>query len=468
MWITYICRQQKFMKQLTRLRYLLFSFAGLLLFTVSSCNKEAGMSLGSLDEDLGVTVVDSFAVNASTVQLEYLPTVNTGIMLVGKTTTPTIGATIASSYFRLGFTSLTTDIPDNAQFESVDLVLTPHASKYYYGDTLQTQEIYVHRLNEAMETTTLSPLPGIDNVPVYVTGASIFAHQEFGYDHAALGSLSFAPRINAGDTLTVSLDDAFGEELFDKIKAGDADVSSNDSFQQYLKGLVIVPGDHNTAILGLNDTVSVNINYTYLGGDGFAKTGTKTLTSVGNYYKYNNLRYDRSGTDFATLDHNNRELKSSSTQGTVYLQAGTGVVAKLDFPTLRQFLDDPNGAINKVELEIEMTGKNYGAFPNPNALILFIANKNTGNPTSFIRAPRSTSIQTSTMVPGDDFGKRTKYTFNLIDYVKTLNDAAYAETCLFLAVSSPNLFGTTNTAVIAKDENNQPRIKLNILYTKFK
>src|SRR5690606_6863715 len=237
---------------------------------------------------------------------------------------------------------------------------------------------------------------------------------------------------------------------------------------QYLKGLVVVPDNDNTVILGLNDTLFVNLNYTYSGSDGFPKTGKKTITAGSSLYQYNHIAYDRAGTAFATLDHDNRELESQDTDGDIFIQAGTGVVAKLEFTSLREFLNEPNMAVNKIELEIETTGYNFGVFPNPNALMLFVANKHTGVPISFVRSPLSTSIQTATMVPGDAFGKKTRYTFNLIDYIKTINDPATAETCLYLAASSPSLFGTTDMAVIAKDEFNQPKIKLNILYTKFK
>ncbi len=456
------------MKQLTRIRYILFSFLGLLLF-ISGCNKEMGMSLGSLDENLGVTLMDSLSISTSTVQLEYIPSANTGTLLVGKTNHPVIGSTIASAYFRLALTSFTNDIPEGAAFTSADLVLTPNTAKYYYGDTLQPQKFHVHRVTETIETKTIPTVPGIDNIPVYVTGATIFSHQAFDYDASALGLLEFTPKIKSNDTIRIPLNYGFGEDLFLKIRTGDAAVSSNDNFQQYLKGLVVVPDDQNTVILGLNDTVSVNLNYSYQGSDGFTKTGKKTITTGSSAYQYNNIAYDRSGTaTFAPLTRTNRELKSSSTNGDIFLQAGTGVVAKLEFPSLRQFLSEPNMAVNKIELEIETRGQNYGAYPLPSSLMLFIANKHTGVPISFVRAPFSTAIQTATLVPGDLFGKNAKYTFNLIDYIKTASDIAYAETCLYLAASSPSLFGTTDMAVIAKDENNQPKIKLNILYTKFK
>ncbi|HMR19640.1 MAG TPA: DUF4270 family protein [Sphingobacterium sp.] len=455
------------MKQLIRVRYILFSFLTILLFTQSSCNKDFGISLGNPNEDLGVTIVDSLTIRTSTVQLEYVPTSGTGSLLVGKVNQPQIGLTTASSYFRVAFSNFSHDIPEGAVFDSVNLILTPDATKYYLGDTTQSQTVYVHRVNETIERTTLSPVQGTNNIPVYITGADIFSDQRFDYDATALGALTFNPRINTIESLNVRLEDNFGKSIFDLINDRSATVSTNDNFQQYLKGLVLVPDAANTVMVGLNDTIHLELNYSYIGGDGFNKTGKINLTTGSKEFQYNHIVYDRSGTDFAALDGSNRELASSATNGNIFLQAGTGVVAKLEFPSLRQFLNEPNMAVNKIELVIETTGSNYGAFPNPNSLMLLIANKHTGVPISFVRSPYAASIQTATLAAGNAFGKPSSYTFNMIDYIKTATDIANAETCLYLAVSSPNLFGRANTALIAK-EDNQPKIKLNIVYTKFR
>jgi hypothetical protein len=424
----------------------------------SSCNP---------NEDLGVTLMDSLTINTATVQLEYVPTSNTGSLLVGKIDNDAIGLTTVSSYFRLAFSSFTNDIPEGATFDSVNLVLTPNAAKYYLGDTTQNQTIHVHEVTETIETKTISSINGSSTVPVYVTGAAIFADQRFDYDATALGSLTFRPRISSMDSLDIRLDDSFGEEIFDMIIKGDTKVANNDNFQQYLKGLVLVADDANTAIIGLNDTVSMELNYSYMGSDGFSKTGKTTITTGSRTYQYNHFAYDRSGTVFAALDTDNRELKSSATNGDHFLQAGTGVVTKLEFPSLKRFLNEPDMAVNKIELVIETDGHNYGLFPNPESLMLLIANKHTGVPVSYVPTAYGTAIQNALLAPGNAFGRRSTYRFNLIDYIKTVNNIANAETCLYLAVSSPSIFGKANIATIAK-EDNQPKIKLNIVYTKFK
>jgi len=75
-----------------------------------------------------------------------------------------------------------------------------------------------------------------------------------------------------------------------------------------------------------------------------------------------------------------------------------------------------------------------------------------------------------------------KYTFNLIDYLNKIKTTAYKNTSLYLSLPPlpvpvgtvggssiaipPQLSSTANRLILAKD-GNDPRIKLNILYTKF-
>src|SRR5690606_2969998 len=219
--------------------------------------------------------------------------------------------------------------PEAAACESVNLFRTPNATRSSDGDRTQSQTLSVHRVDGDIETLSIPQLDGPHNAPVYVSGATIFSDQQFDYDATALGSLTFDPWVRSIDTLTVQLDDAFGQEIFDKLSTGHWDVSSNTNFQQYLKGLTIVPDDDNTVVLGLNDTIYLDINYSYIGADGVRKIGKKVITTGSRAYQYNHVAYNRSGTDFAPLTHVNRELLSTETNGDVFIQAGTGVVAKL-------------------------------------------------------------------------------------------------------------------------------------------
>ncbi|MCI0921447.1 DUF4270 family protein [Sphingobacterium rhinopitheci] len=454
------------MSQLLHFRILFICSLLIGTTTFYSCNKDTSISLGKINENFGVVTVDSMSVFTSTYQLLNMPSAATGVVLVGKSTQADIGTITSKSYMNLIFEALGNDIPENATFDSVNVVLKPSANRYYYGDTTKVQSIAIHRVTEEIKTEDLTTSVDNFNTPVYVTGPTIFNTKNFTYDSSPLGDITFSPNVKSLDSIAIKLDHAFGKDLYDKIITNDWNVSSNELLLQYLKGIVIVPDANNSALLGLSDTVNLNINYSYIGSDGFVKTGKKSLVSLQKAYQFNNIEYDRTGTPFASINNSNRELKSTATNGEVLIQSGSGLVAKVNIPSLNDFLIEPDIAINKIELIVETTGINYGFYPSPNALMILVANGN-GIPFSYVTTPFSNTIQSATFTPGNGSGVNGKYIFNLIEYVKLVNTPSYKDASLLLATTSPALFNTANAAFIAT-ENGKPKIKLNIVYTKFR
>ncbi|SFS70627.1 DUF4270 family protein [Sphingobacterium wenxiniae] len=441
-----------------------------MLLLITACDKDMSVMLdNSATSNVGVTMIDSFTVKTSTIQLDNLPTQATGTLLVGKSNIQQVGSMESSAFFRIGFSDFTNDIPQGATFDSLNLVLKPNASRYYFGDTTVTQKINVHQVTETIETTSLSG--GINNIatPIYVSGASIFSKQKFTYDSTPLGSVSFLPRIASMDSLSIKLSPTLGQDFFDLVINNDMRARSNENFQDYFKGLAIVPDTDNSLAIGFSDTVRVNINYSYTGADGFKKNGAKTLSIVQKDLQHNYIHYDRSETVFETLSLTNKEIATSATGGLTYLQAGTGVVAKMTFPSLQDFVRDDNISINKAELVIESASSGSNAAQSiPGSLMLFVANYD-GIPTSYVRVPYATAAQQANFVPGNQTGRNGTYTFNMIEYLKILKSSdTYDQTSLYLSpLVGPATFSTLSTALIAT-ENGAPKIKLNILYTKFK
>lgn len=454
------------MSQLLRFKYLYFLSIASALSLFMSCNKDISLSLDDVNEDIAVSFIDSFTVNTSTFQLDYMPAASLGTVLVGKINHPGVGEVQSSSYLKVTLDSYTDNIPENAVFDSINVVLKPHATRYYYGDTTQVQSIAVHRVTQEIVLTNL--LSSIDSykAPVYVTGPTIFNNQKFNYNNIALGTGTFRPYINSLDTISVRLDDNFGKEIFDMVNTQDYKVSNTESFQNYLKGIALVPGNSNTAMLGLSDTVNININYTYTGLDGFKKQGKKVITASGSAFQYNNIEYNRAGTPLAGLTPSNRELSATETNNNFYVQAGSGITTKISIPSLNAFMYNDNISVNKAELVIETESVSFGPFPAPTTLMLLVANKNN-IPVNYVPAPLSNTVQAAAFVPGNNVGENNKYVFNLIDYVKFVNSNRYIDTDLLISSVSPSIFTTVNTVKIAT-ENGKPKIKLNIVYTKFR
>ncbi|UIR55924.1 DUF4270 domain-containing protein [Sphingobacterium sp. SRCM116780] len=448
-------------------RSIQFLFSALLLTAFMACNKDISLSLdNSRDESMGIVPVDSIQVNVATYQLDDVPTSATGVVLVGKNSNAITGSVSATSYMRLGIGDITTaSIPTAAVYDSITFVLKPN--KYYYGDTTQNQTISVHRLTEQITLKEVNSGSDINERPVFVSGAAIYNNQKFAYDPTALGTLSFKPFVNKLDSISIKLNNNLGNTLFSYIKDGNINISSNDNFAEFFKGIALVPGNNNTAVIGYQDTVFMQIHYNLVNDEGFKVNRVAKFNLASKSYQFNNVEADRSGTSFNGLSLVNPELKSSSTQGDVFLEGSTGTVVKLNFPTLLALVNDPTVAINKAELVIETEGKYYSSFfKAPTSLILMVANAG-GNPVSMVNSPYTTTVQQAGYAASNDVGANAKYTFNLIEYLNNIKKESYYNTSLFLSVPTTGLFSKTDRLIVAKDSNKKPKIKLNILYTKF-
>ena len=135
-------------------------------------------------------------------------------------------------------------------------------------------------------------------------------------------------------------------------------------------------------------------------------------------------------------------------------------------------MQDESIAISKAQLVIETNSRKNTLYPVPNALMLFIADEN-GIPVSSLPLPyaqqgQQSQTQQVPYVEGKEIGQNSSYTFDHMLFLQQLRSTnAYDKTSFYLSNTASNLFSTLNTAMIAT-ENEKPKIKLNILYTKFR
>ncbi len=455
------------MNQLFKRNITFFAVPLIILFLASACDKDMSVVLdNSATGDVGVSLLDTFSVTTATAQLDNLPSA-AGRILVGKATHDKTGSVKSTAYFRLGLISYAQDIPEAAVFDSINIRLPTAKPVYTVGDTTKNQTIRVHKLTEDLELKTLSGGIQNDALPFYVTGAALFTNQKFAYDPADIGSITFKPYMGMIDTLNVRLNQAIGQELFDLLKSGDQKTTSNENFYNYFKGLALVPDDNNTTVTRLTDTIDVKINYSYTGTDGTNKKGTKTLSIIDKAYQSTHIEYDRSETAFKELTPEN-SIPTSTTEGLTFIQGGTGVVAKLSFPSLKEFLLAEDISINKAELVIETVPTPISKlYPYADRASLFVAD-HRGVPVSFIGDAYGSDIQVAPLIPGTQTGSNGKLVFNLIQYLQNVKlNESYSDTSLYLSTSMSQVLSTFNTTYLATVKG-KPQIKLNILYTKFK
>ena len=85
---------------------------------------------------------------------------------------------------------------------------------------------------------------------------SLYNTSEFNYFAEPLGSLTFKPRPNTHDTLSIRLSDELGEELLQLFLDKDERILYLDNWLAYFKGLTIQSGTASNAIVGFSTSVN--------------------------------------------------------------------------------------------------------------------------------------------------------------------------------------------------------------------
>lgn len=435
---------------------------------VSSCKDADGITLDNNDEPLMVNSADTLTVEASTFLLDALPTAATGRLLVGGNQDEHLGDLVLSSYFRLTNTDLSiSSLPDNIQYDSLSLEL--YYDSYSYGDTTKTLALDVHRITEDIEPKELSIALEDDEYPVFVSAATLYSNQTFGYDPTPLGGITFHPRPQSTtDTLCIRLDDVLGRSLLDMAINNDNRLINTDDFTDFFKGLALIPRGESHATIGLQDSVRFRIHYSYeRQSDGKRVEGILACGIGSSSYQYNHIVTDLTDSPLANLSYDNQELAASLTDYRTYLQGGSGIVTRLRFPSLRSFLNSGNLSLSKATLVIETDQSEIGDSPPPSSLVLMVANK-YGTPVSLVQGSSGnvTAVYRSASQSGS--GGNGKYEFNITDYVSNVKtQAGFDETqSLLLSMPTADLLSTVNKLRLAT-YNTKPAIKLNLLYVNF-
>lgn len=447
-----------------------FSIFYLMGIVFVACTKDGAISLENTNDEIGAEIADSISVRAATYQLDPLPTSGKGVMLVGAMHDAATGDLTVSSYFRMGNTAISSvSLPEDARFDSLTLAL-PYQG-YYYGDTSSTQQISLHRLTADMALIEESVAWEDDEQPVFASGSNLFTNNVFHYEEMPLGSTSFTPKPKStSDTVFIKMDQAFGEDLWAKIKTADSKVTNSEEFLDYLKGFVLVPEKGAASVIAFpTDSLLMNVYYSYTrttDGKGVQEKLQMKMDDI--TYQFNSIQIDRSQSLLHALNATTKgELAATETDQQVMLQGLSGLVAKIQFPYLYEFVNRNDVIINKAELIIETPQSSYIPYTPPAILNIMLADKH-GIPKSLLTASYESTIQ-SAYIANDLYGgtQHGTYTFNLTEYVSNFRGADEdPSSALYVTVPTTDLLTKTDRLLISSGNGTLP-IKLRILYTKY-
>jgi len=439
-------------------RLLIMLFFGALL---TSCNSDVDAGefvVGS--DNLSVTnkviLIDTATVEVSTINFDSLVTSNQSRILLGNYDDPIFGKVKSDSYFQLTASSynLQTTSSDtegaNYVFDSIRMVLVP--DKYYYGDTTKVQSISINRLLKKVKSTSE------DNTNFY-------NNSTISYDPVSLGTASFMPRPYKQDTLFVKLDNTFGDALFQKLKK--REITTQDEFIEYFKGLTIRSTSANSScVMGFRTTGTLQLYY--------SKKVTESETSILKEFsiedgtkQFNNITLDRTGTVLKDLPGTTERLSSNLTENKSFIQSGTGLACRIDFPNIKQLkYITEKGAIVDAQLIIRPVNNTYSKnYPLADSLQVFVADK-LNRISGTLNSASGKSIYAVLNKDNDEFDENIGYSIPLGTFMQNeMVKSSDSKSALILTI--PTISKTVDRLVLGNQKNVGNKIQLKIYYISY-
>lgn len=442
-------------------KYIPVAVAAVILI-VTSCTKQSEFDIGKdfIESQTRLQMVDTFRVDLSTIIEDSLRTSGTKIALVGNLGDELFGKIKCETYFDLAF-SVFGAIEEKAYFDSAAFVLP--FTGYSIGDTLSALNLEIHQLTEKIKT-------GNDDY--------LYSINSFAYQPQPLSNVTIYPEPHSKiDTALNFRVDALGEDLFNKIRDNDQNVSSSEWFMDYIRGFVITPGNAgNKAVIGLNaaeNKIALKIYYHLRLEEPEKKEITISMGEIN--HQFNHVEYDLSGTYLNNIKSSGNKKMASETANKSYMQGLTGLITKVQFPSLQDIFMESNWKILKAELIIEPAAFSYEKYALPEKLYIYQTDM-VSRTSSILKDEKGNSI--SQLTDDDNnpltaifeydkvLGENTRYTFDITSYINKELAGKYYEyrRGLHIGISQDDYRTTLNRILF---EGKKPPVKLRLYYLSY-
>lgn len=423
------------------------SFGALVLglFLFISCEENGSFGLNG--DDVAPVEFSSIDIDvtSSVVRLDSIASSSVGTLLVGEYQSATFGNLEARGYSRLSLNrGSISQVASEAILDSVRLNLT---------------------FNYVYDTGVMASFWGLQ----------MFALDRLVTDtlHITTDNMDISDRLLSEGDLQVTkldslyalpVDQAWGEDLFDRLKTQDPSVLDQEAFETFFRGVGFTakPGVSQN-ILGIEVSENSNITLYYREPSATGEidrqvTHVMNLHTVPSFY---GLNIDRSGSPTANLDEFNTEYLPVS--GKRVVQSGAGIVTKINISNFRSFIIDEPRIINLAEISIGPIDMLNDNIPPPEAMFLVITDdrntliKDQGNFRS-IQSDGNSQIGNSNSVNFFYDAETRTYTGSITSYIQSYFAGRFQRDELFIY---PNNM-TRGVDGISFDPEN---IKLKIIFS---
>lgn len=317
------------------------SFLGLTLL-FSACKKEVTTIGNSINPNgLNIITSDTFSIETFSVELDSVNTDETSVSLLGAINDPELGVTDCGVITQIRLSSTSPNFGDVSTITVDSVVLAmKYASLLNYGN-LKNLNFEVFEVTDQLSVEDkyyhFTPV-NTNGVDLIKSGTSTIFPNVFA--DAVVGTDTLDPQ------LRLNLDPSFGDYLI----ANSAEMSSNDNFTSFFKGLYIkvtdasslAPEEGTVLYFSLEDPLSNLVIYYTVGSE--QKTFTFNINN--KCARFNKIDVDRSGTEAETI-LNNPELGLEK----FYLQ-GTLIRPEIKFPYIMDLQKNGKVILNSAALII--------------------------------------------------------------------------------------------------------------------
>ncbi len=437
-----------------QMRQISFVLFFLILLLIGCKNEEDSFEIGEdlIESKTKISMVDSFSVKLSTVVYDSIPTSGSDAALIGKYRNDITGSVQANTYFNFDLNTDLDKIDDETIFDSITISLM-HTG-YWVGDSSELQNYQVYRLTDQLE------LQEDDFSDTYLFNTSNFPHEI-----SPVGEIEFYPH-TYDETIEIRLDDEVGKEILQLVKDDADEVSTNDKFNEYLNGFVIKPTEYSeNAVNGFYaDSIVLNL-YTHVVELESEETNYP-FNITANSTHYNEIISDRSGTYFENLLTQREELKSTDAGDMCFLQGGSGIVVRIDFPTLNDIFSLENMVLLKAELVIRPI-VNYRDVDFPESLFFYETDKinQFGEQVSY-ELNNETQYVYASLDEDELYNENTHYLADITSFISSQLAGNFYDTDngLLLSVSQTELLTTVNHAIFYGENASSYKPSLNLYF----
>lgn len=432
------------------LRNMLVAAAG--LFLLSACEKNGFSYENATDnEDVQYTLLDTFSIQMRTVQLDSIPTSGTATALIGGYTDPVFGRIEAGTYFKVSMPA-TREVDVRAVYDSIELVMLPN--NYWYGDTLVPHNFLVYKLSKELA------LPD----EYY----RLFSHQQFPVESMPWADTAITMRPLLGEALHIRLSDVKGRELFELLRNNAQEVSTDDHFADYFKGMA-VRGSNNHAIYGFQAMDSLYIRLHYHVATNQIEEKYFDFKMSNPELQFNEIKNDRAGTALESLTPGSAGIYTTATNNQAFVQSLTRTVTRMDFPGIAALPElGKYGRIMRAELVLRPVFSTYYNYALPPKMTLCPAD-NRHYVASGDTLLSEYGTQYGNMFTDLQNPDNTAYVYDVTEYCRALIDMnAYTYRGLLFMPNEGDYYTTFNRLVIGDGANSQYRAQLKVYYLLYK